>query len=219
VSPASEEVELSTDGRTELKVKPFDDVHGVFDSKTFEADEYDPDDMITLTFNEGTVFKGGEVLQKELMENGKNPGLGVRALHAEGITGQGVNVAIIDQNLLLNHPEFSGKIAAYYDTGCNMSAAEGSMHAPAVTSLLVGNTIGVAPGAKVYFAAAPSWTGDSKYYADALNWIVEENRKLPDTDKIRVVSISAAPPSGEGTPFTQTMSCMIKPFCWHRTRE
>lgn len=57
---------------------------------------------------------------------------------------KGVNVAIIDQNLLLNHPEFAGKIAAYYDTGCQTSEDEGSMHASAMISLLVANAIGTA---------------------------------------------------------------------------
>ncbi|MDF2907328.1 MAG: hypothetical protein K0R34_2649 [Herbinix sp.] len=78
------------------------------------------------------------------------------------------------------------------------------MHAPAVTSILVGNTIGVAPEAKVYFAAAPSWLGDSEYYANGLYWIIEENKKLPEGEKIRVVSVSAAP-SGDGSPFSKNL--------------
>jgi subtilisin family serine protease len=161
-------------------------------------------DFITFTFNEGTVLKGNEKLQDEIMNNGKNPGLGIIELHEEGITGKGINVAIIDQNLLLDHPEFDGKIAKYYDTGCEQAADSGSMHAPAVTSILVGNTIGVAPDAKVYFAAAPSWTGDSEYYAKGLYWIIEENKKLPENEKIRVVSVSAAP-SGYGSPFLKNL--------------
>lgn len=130
-----------------------------------------------------------------------NPGLGIRELHAEGITGKGVNVAIIDQNMVLDHPEFQGRIVKYQDVGTNIPPGEGSMHAPAVTSLLVGNQIGTAPDARVYFAAAPSWTGDAKYQADALQWIIDENEKLPADGKIRVVSVSAAP-SGQGSPFT-----------------
>ena len=139
------------------------------------------------------------------MNNGKDPGLGIRELHEEGITGKGINVAIIDQNLLLHHPEFDGKIAEYYDTGCGQPANSGSMHAPAVTSILVGNTIGVAPDAKVYFAAAPSWKGDSEFYAKGLYWIIEENKKLPEGEKIHVVSVSAAP-SGNGSPFISNLN-------------
>ena len=69
------------------------------------------------------------------------------------------------------------------------------MHGPAVTSLLVGETTGTAPGAKVYYAAVPSWQADAQYFADALEWIIETNETLPEEEKIRVVSVSAAPSS------------------------
>jgi subtilisin family serine protease len=189
-------------------VKPYDDIR-YFDwvdgrKSTYEESEYNKEDIFTFRFNKETVLKGNEDYQAQIMENGKNPGLGIRDIHKQGITGKGINVAIIDQNLLLNHPEFAGKVVAYYDTGCEVGEDEGSMHAPAVTSILVGNEIGVAPDAKVYFAAAPSWTGDSEFYAKGLYWIIEENKKLPVGEKIRVVSVSAAP-SGNGTPFTKNL--------------
>ena len=62
------------------------------------------------------LFKEGRDV-KELMTNAMNPGLCVQQLHQQGITGAGINVAIIDQPMYLNHPEFAGKIVAYYDTG------------------------------------------------------------------------------------------------------
>ncbi len=136
-----------------------------------------------------------------MIEEAKNPGLGVRALHKEGVTGRGVNVAIIDQPLCDDHPEFSGKIAAYKNL-CTGEGSDSSMHGPAVLSLLAGETIGTAPGARVYFAAAPSWTADAALQAQALDWIIAANEKLPAGNKIRVVSISAAP-SGPGSPFTK----------------
>jgi len=74
------------------------------------------------------------------------------------------------------------------------------MHGPAVTSLLVGTNCGTAPDAPVYYVAAPSWTKDSAYQAEALYWLIEQNENLPVSKKIRVVSVSAAP-SGTGTPF------------------
>lgn len=192
-------------------VNPYEDIRyfdGAGRKKAFEESEYNKDDIVTFTFNQETVLMGNEDMQAQIMENGKNPGLGIRTIHERGITGKGINVAIIDQNLLMNHPEFSGKIAAYYDTGCEQEENIGSMHAPAVTSLLVGNTVGVAPDAKVYFAAAPTWYGDSEYIAKGLYWIIEENKKLPYDEKIRVVSVSAAP-SGEGdygSGFTKNLS-------------
>ncbi len=156
----------------------------------------------TLWFNTGTRWTVDDTpIAQRVMEAGKNPGLGVRSLHEQDITGRGVNVAIIDQNLQLDHPEFAGKIVAYHDTGCEQPADRGSMHAPAVTSLLVGETLGTAPDARVYFAAAPSWKADAQYFADGLNWILDENERLPAAEKIRAVSVSGAP-SGTGSPFT-----------------
>ncbi len=188
-------------------VKPFSDLRYIEYAgfkKVYEKDEIIQEDIITYTFNEKTILKGYEDQQKQIMENGKNPGLGVRSLHALGITGKGVNVAIIDQNMLLDHPEFEGKIVKYYDTGCEQSENRGSMHGPAVTSILVGETNGVAPDANVYYAAAPSWKADSQYFADALYWVIDENKKLPANEKIHVVSVSGAP-SGQGSPFTTNL--------------
>ena len=156
----------------------------------------------TLTFNEKTIWPDTNAMlpgrkPDELLKKAMSPGLGVRQLHQQGITGKGVNVAIIDQPLYQDHPEFAGKIAAYYDSGCK---SESSMHGPAVASLLVGTNCGTAPDAKLYYAAAPSWLKDAEYYAKSIDWIIEQNTKLPAGQKIRVVSVSAAP-SGEGSPF------------------
>jgi hypothetical protein len=157
----------------------------------------------TLWFDQTTRWSDADrPIAENILKLGMNPGLGVRALHAQGITGQGVTVAIIDQPLRLDHPEFQGKIVQYFDVGTQMDANAGSMHGPAVTSLLVGENTGTAPGARVYFAAAPSWFLDAQFYADALDWIIAENAKLPAGAKIRVASVSAAP-SGLWTPFTK----------------
>lgn len=149
----------------------------------------------TLWFTQNARWWSSQDRQtaQELLKLGMNPGLGVRALHANGITGQGVTVAIIDQTLIVDHPEFKGKIIKYRDFGTDQPSDKGSMHGPSVTSLLVGENIGTAPGAKVYFAAVPSWFYDAKYYADALDWIIAENDNLPEDQKIRVVSVSSIP--------------------------
>jgi serine protease AprX len=159
----------------------------------------------TLEFNQGTIFpRYLSIFADQVMEDCKNPGLGVRSLHQQGYTGQGVNVAIIDQNLAYYrnleqmHPEFSGKLIDYMDVGTGMAASKGSYHGSAVLSLLVGETIGVAPGARVYYVAAPMWKQDAKYFADALNLIIAANGE--QGLNIRVVSISTTP-SGPVSPF------------------
>ena len=147
----------------------------------------------TLWFNKWTLWNEQDIpAARKVLEQGKNPGLGIRALHDSGINGQGVNIAVISQHIGLEHPEYAGRIAAYYDTGCMEPPETSSMTAPAVVSLLVGKTVGMAPMARIYFAAVPTWKSDADYYADGLLWIISENGLLPDDEKIRVVSAPSA---------------------------
>jgi hypothetical protein len=187
-------------------VRPVDSVKDYDDVRFKDLSKINPPVVAavisTLTFNEKTVWPDTNTMlpgrkPDELLKKAMNPGLGVGQLHKQGITGKGVNVAIIDQPLYQDHPEFAGKIAAYFDAGCK---SQSSMHGPAVASLLVGAKCGTAPDAKLYYAAAPSWLKDSSYYAKAIDWIIEQNKKLPADQKIRVISVSAAP-SGQGSPF------------------
>lgn len=167
----------------------------------YQLDEYDSLSLDTYSFNDRTVLVGAEDKTAALLEAGKDPGLGVRSLQARGITGQGVNVAIIDQPLLTDHPEITDAIVDYYDAGSGAGADEGSMHGSAVTSILAGQTLGVAPGAHIYYAATPGTT-DSRPYADALRHILETNETLPEGERICVVSVSADP--GDDALFENT---------------
>ncbi len=156
----------------------------------------------TLDFNQKTVWPASAALPagwspERTIEDWKNPGLGVRKLHQEGFTGKGVKVAIIDQAMHLDHPEFAGKIASYLNLDLNETS---SMHGPAVTSILVGNTCGVAPEAVLYYAAFPSGDRDATPLGKALEWIIAINAGLPAGQGIRVVSVSTSP-SGTGSPF------------------
>ena len=48
---------------------------------------------------------------ESVMETGKNPGLVVRGLHAQGIDGRGISIAIIGQELLTTHQEYADRLA------------------------------------------------------------------------------------------------------------
>ena len=50
---------------------------------------------------------------RKIMELNKDPGLEVRALHEQGITGKGVSIAIIDQTLLVDHIEYKDRLRLY----------------------------------------------------------------------------------------------------------
>ncbi len=124
----------------------------------------------------------------ELLEWGKYPGLGVNELHNQGITGKGVHVAIIDQPLLLNHAEYRDQLASYTDIQTGKAGPQ--MHGPAVASILVGKTCGVAPEAILHFWAEPSWKRDYQYRCEALEQIIEYNKGKSASLQIRIVSVS-----------------------------
>ena len=159
-----------------------------------------------VTFDSSTVWP--EKLPKpfspdDIMENGKNPGLGIRALHEKGIIGEGISIAIIDQALNPEHPEYADNLMSYELLHCSDQAAQ--MHGSAVTSLAVGKTCGVAPGAKVYYIASTFGSHriggmkmDLNYMADSIDRVLEINELLPESQKIRVISISRGFSSEKG---------------------
>jgi len=154
-------------------------------------------------FDDRTVWPASERLpqgfdRQRILELGKNPGLGVRSLHAKGITGRGVSIAIIDNPLLTDHQEYAERLRLYEEDNVR-SEAQAQMHGPAVASIAVGKTVGVAPEADLYYigrwafdaegaGGRPSLT--SKYEAEAIQRILQINEQLPADRKIRVISIS-----------------------------
>lgn len=132
---------------------------------------------------------------EDILEAGKDPGLGIRALHQQGIDGTGVGIAIIDQPLLTGHEQYKDNLMLYERVHCR--GEEAAMHGPAVASLAVGKDIGVAPGAKLYYIATThGHNGDNGYQfdagilADCIDRVVEINGQLPDGEKIRAIPIS-----------------------------
>jgi subtilisin family serine protease len=128
---------------------------------------------------------------QKLLEEGKNPGLGIRSLHERGINGKGIGIAILDQPLLLGHEEYSSRLIRYDAT---RSIGMGpQMHGSPIVGIAVGKTCGVAPRAFVFYYAAGSTSGKAQIQADYINEIVKYNETNPDTGRIRVISISASP--------------------------
>lgn len=129
---------------------------------------------------------------EQINKIGKTPGLNVKELHARGITGKGVGLAIIDQPLS-SHQEYKDNVKYYKNF---TQEKEGTMHGTAVSSIAVGKNIGVAPGADLYFIAAEFRTDknsrifDAGPIAEAINYILELNKTLPVKSKISIISIS-----------------------------
>ena len=125
---------------------------------------------------------------QEIMEINKNPGLDVRTLHEKNYTGKGVNIAIIDQPLLLEHVEYTNRLVYYKNLNNKTSSA--SMHGSPVASILAGQTLGVAPECNLYYVAFNSDLAVDLSYIEAINHLLDLNETLPEKEKIRVISIS-----------------------------
>ncbi|MBU5437796.1 S8/S53 family peptidase [Tissierella sp. MSJ-40] len=156
------------------------------------------EDLLRADFDTRTIWtkklpKGYD--PDKIMKFGKKPGLKIEKLHKKGITGEGIGIAIIDMPLLVDHIEYKDNLKLYEEI--NWPYDEAELHGPAVASIAVGKTVGVAPGADLYYIAAPS--GDDKdsgfqynfkWMAQAIDRILEINKSLPEDRKIRVISMS-----------------------------
>ncbi len=156
-------------------------------------------DLTYATFDAGTKWPAAlpEGFNPDLiMQVGKNPGLGVNSLHIKGITGRGVGLAVIDQPLLTEHVEYKDRLKLYEEIHIPAYSAA-QMHGPAVASIAVGKTVGVAPGADLYYIAEyhgdfvkSGFNWDFTWLAKSIDRILEVNKTLPVKRKIRVISIS-----------------------------
>ena len=158
------------------------------------------DDLFYATFDSKTVWPAtmpADFDWQAILETGKNPGLGVRSLHEQGITGQGIGIAIIDQPLVVEHQEYATQLRLYEEINIQ-AGTEAQLHGPAVASIAVGKTVGVAPDADLYYIATQAGAFDESGgfvydfgdIARAVRRVMEINAQLPAGQKIRVISIS-----------------------------
>lgn len=173
----------------------------LYDTRIDESHpELDNLDFDTTTINTQPNPAVSTLNLHAIMENGRDPGLGIKKLHEQGVTGKGISVAIIDSPLMTDHSEFSDRIVSY-DT-MHIDSTETTFHGNLVSSLSVGKTCGVAPESSLYYIACTpgefSVTGnldspftiDFNYIADSIEQIISINSNLPKSKKIRVLSIS-----------------------------
>lgn len=131
---------------------------------------------------------------KKSLDYGKNPGLGIQALHKKGITGKGVNVAIIDTVLLADHQEYKDNLMLYEKKFTSETTT--GIHGPAVTSIIAGDSVGIAPDVNIFYIATSIADEDEKSESNSANLIqcidrvIEINKALPSDNKIKVLSIS-----------------------------
>ena len=153
-------------------------------------------DLLMAVFDTRTVWPPpGKMPEgfdpRRIMEIGKNPGLGVRSLHKRGITGRGVAIAVVDNPLFEPHAEYAARLRKH--ERINASAEQAHFHGSTVLSIAGGETLGVAPGADLYFVSSWAFSDgqpDMTPRAKAFERILEMNRALPEGKKIRVISMS-----------------------------
>lgn len=148
----------------------------------------------SLTISDATTFASlpAGYDPEALLEWGKYPGLNMDILHKYGFTGEGAVIAYVDQPAAA-HEQYQGSNFHFI----NNTTSESSMHGPAVLSLLAGKNVGTAPEAEVYFYGHAAWLTDQRTHAECLYQIIEQNKSLPEGQKITMVGFSDNPDSSE----------------------
>lgn len=155
-------------------------------------------DLIYATFDSKTIWPQNlptSFNPKKIMELGKEPGLMIKKLHDNGLTGENIGIAIIDQSLLVSHIEYTDNLRFYEEINIPRNIAH--LHGSATASIAVGKTVGIAPDADLYYIAKMhgeykngNFDCDFTWLAKSIDRILEINEVLPKNRKIRVISIS-----------------------------
>ncbi|MHC4074360.1 MAG: hypothetical protein ACYTGS_20425 [Planctomycetota bacterium] len=155
--------------------------------------------LLHASFDDRTAWPAENRIPKDfdprrIMELGKHPGPGIRDLHTQGITGEGVGIAIINQRLLVDHQEYRNQLRLYEETD-DSTDGRSQMFGVAMASLAVGKTVGVAPAADLYYIAtrrggSERKFNDSRYVARSIRRFLQVNEGLPQERRIRVIALA-----------------------------
>lgn len=162
------------------------------------TDGLSKEQFANINFDSNTKFSKAQQVKfkpQELLERGKNFGLGLEKLHKAGIDGTGINVAIIDWAFDIDNDEFLDKegksrVVIYDDEKANEKFQNrDGFHGKSVTSLFAGSNTGVAPKAKInYFAINDCPLKNDRQ--DILEKILDINNS--GGEKIEIVSMSSS---------------------------
>ena len=154
---------------------------------------------------------------EKMLNDAKHPN-GMNALHTNGFTGKNIGIAIIDQRLNCEHPEYADRIKHYEKVGVWPSSDKDTSdyHGSLVAGCSVGKNTGTAPDADLYYFAANNWViqnkflsgaekitgenlkpGHRKYINQAIRRVLEINKTLPENKKIRFLSCSWGSPTDQ----------------------
>lgn len=129
-------------------------------------------------------------------------------LHKAGKTGKGISIAIIDQRLNQQHPEYADNIKYYSVLGDTWDKDGIDYHGSLVSGCAVGHTTGTAPDADLYYFAAPILVNgepNRKYINEAIRQLLKINKTLPENKKIRFLSCSWGRPKDKGADISKKL--------------
>lgn len=134
---------------------------------------------------------------EKILSMNKTPGLNIKKLHEQGVTGENVGIGVVDYGLIINHEEYKDRLKFYDEV--HYKTKQAHFHGPSIASILVGKNVGIAPGADLYLIGSENFDvekndmiANDSYFAESIYKLLEKNNTLPEARKIRVISISAA---------------------------
>ena len=174
------------------------------------------EELLDLCIDNTTVLSDEQKkIVDEYKEKMKDPGLGIRNLHSQGITGKGITIAIIDQPLG-EHREYSSNLVHLENINTKeMNCTNAEMHGAAVASIAVGKTTGVAPDSDLVYFGAINRTNSPENIEEYKNNLLKaiENNK-DDTEFVQLLEeqIQALEKTGEAfdnTPYANAINKIL----------
>ena len=141
--------------------------------------------------------------------------IGAKEAQAAGLKGQGVRIGHLDTGIDPNAPEYKGKILNYAEFNgdgdkIQSSPHDSAQHGTHTAGLLVGNTVGVAPDARLISALVlPDGSGTFAQVIAGMQWVLDPDNNADTNDGANVVSMSLGLP-GTYQEFVVPIKNMLK---------
>jgi hypothetical protein len=171
------------------------------DATRYNTEDLSREKFAEISFDTNTVFsneQNSKYRPQELIERGKDFGLGLSKLHKAGIDGRGIDVTLIDWNFDYDNPEFvdedgNSRIVEYNNEHISQKRKfKEGFHGKTVSSLLAGSNTGVAPKCNISFYAIEPKEDLSKQVENILDALQSNGKKIP-----QVISLSSSLNSNE----------------------
>jgi hypothetical protein len=124
--------------------------------------------------------------------------IGLDFLHEQGIDGSGIRIGLLDTGLDANHPELIDKLVGWQEFdefGNSVDSQPHETHYKAhgthVASVLVGASVGIAPGADLISALVlPDGYGTVEQVLAGMQWILDPDGDPATDDGAQIVNMS-----------------------------